>query len=155
MFERSFEIGRILVMKGSRQILVKEVLFCLGGRGQLHNNATPSFSPDSKSSILGLSNEVSFVSRFLWKKGENWGKEKSMIWPNVSNWRTVYVLNYFTNENILARAGIVVPFFIPTMTNCNTVFISSAIAVWFTWIPIRWGNFCSTICEHKRGLTLE
>ena len=92
MFERSFEIGQILVMKGSRQVLVKEVLFCLGGRGQLQDNATPSFSPDSKSSILGLSNEVSSVSRFFWKKGENREKENSIIWPNVSNWRTLYLL---------------------------------------------------------------
>ena len=31
-------------------------------------SATPSFLPDSKSSILGLSNEVSFVSKVFLKK---------------------------------------------------------------------------------------
>ena len=64
MIESNFETGGISVLKGSRQILVKEVLL-LGGRGQLQDNATPSFSPDSKSSVLGLSNEVSFVSTFF------------------------------------------------------------------------------------------
>ena len=29
------------------------------------------FFPDSKSSILGLSNEVSFVTEYFWKYGEN------------------------------------------------------------------------------------
>ena len=31
----------------------------------------PSFSPDSRGSILGLSNEVSFISESLWKGDEN------------------------------------------------------------------------------------
>ena len=57
--------------------------------GQYH----APFSNDSKSSVLGLSNEVSFVSTFFWKKGKNWGKAKSMIWPNVSNWRRLYLLS--------------------------------------------------------------
>ena len=61
LFERSFETGRIFVMKGSRQVLVKEVLFHLRGRGHAQGNTTPNFIHHFKSSILGLSNEVSFV----------------------------------------------------------------------------------------------
>ena len=65
LFERSFETERILAMEGSRLILVKVVLFQLRGGGHPQGGAAPSFSTDSKSSILGLSNEVSFVSGFL------------------------------------------------------------------------------------------
>ena len=64
-FERSFETGRISVMKSSRRVLVKVVFFHLRGRGHPKDDATPSFFPETKSSILGLSNEVSFVSEFL------------------------------------------------------------------------------------------
>ena len=58
-------------MKGSRRVLVEGVLFHLRGRGHAHGHATPNFIQYFKSSILGLSNEVSFVSNFYWKKGEN------------------------------------------------------------------------------------
>ena len=69
--ESSLKIGKIAVMRDSRQVLVKVVLFQLRGHGHPQDNATPSFFPDSKSSILGLSNEVSFVSEYFWKDGEN------------------------------------------------------------------------------------
>ena len=75
MFEKSFEIGRILAVKGSRLVLVEVV------RGHPQGDAPPNFFPVSKCSILGLSNEVSFVSRFFCKHGENQGEEKSVTWP--------------------------------------------------------------------------
>ena len=68
-FERSFETGRISVMKGSRQVLVKVVLFQLRGRSQPQNDATANFFANSERPILGLSNEVSFVPEILWKDG--------------------------------------------------------------------------------------
>ena len=71
MFEKSFETGRVSVMRGSRRVLVKVVLFQLRGHGHPQDGATPNFFPDSKSSILGLSNEVSFVTEYFWKDGEN------------------------------------------------------------------------------------
>ena len=49
-------------MRGSRQVLVKVVLFQLRGRGHPKNDAMPNIFPDSKSPMIGLSNEVSFVS---------------------------------------------------------------------------------------------
>ena len=58
-------------MRDSRQVLVKVVLFQLRGRGHPQDNATPSFFPDSKSSILGLLNSVFFVSETYWKCGYN------------------------------------------------------------------------------------
>ena len=61
-FERSFETGRISVMKGSRRVLVKEVLFQLRGPGHPQDDTILNFFPDSKGPRLGLSNEVSFVS---------------------------------------------------------------------------------------------
>ena len=64
-FERSFETGRISVMKGSRRVLVKVVLFQLRGRGHPQDDAMPNFCADSKRPILGLSNEVSFVPKIL------------------------------------------------------------------------------------------
>ena len=69
LFEKSFETGRISIMKGSRQVLVKEVLFQLRGHGHPQDDATPNFCADSKRPILGLSNEVSFVPEILWKDG--------------------------------------------------------------------------------------
>ena len=68
-FERSFETGRISVMKGSRRVLVKVVLFQLRGRCHPQDDDMPHFYPDSKSSLLGLSNKVSFVSEIYWKLG--------------------------------------------------------------------------------------
>ena len=60
--ERSFETGRISIMRGSRRVLVKVVLFQLRERGHPQDDATPNFIPDSKRPLRGLSNEVSFVS---------------------------------------------------------------------------------------------
>ena len=68
-FERSFETGRISVMKGSRRVLVKVVLFQLRGHGHPQDDAMPNFFADSERPILGLSNEVSFVPESLWKNG--------------------------------------------------------------------------------------
>ena len=68
-FERSFETGRISLMKGSRQVLVKVVLFQLRGRGHPQDDAMANFFRNSKCPILGLSNEVSFVPEYLWKDG--------------------------------------------------------------------------------------
>ena len=64
-----FEIRIISVMRGSTQVLVKVVLFQLWGLGHPQGNATPNFFPDSKSFLLGLSNEVSFVSGFNMEGG--------------------------------------------------------------------------------------
>ena len=64
-FESNTETERISVMKGSRRVIVEVVLFQLRGRGHPQDDATSNFSPNSKSSILGLSNEVSFVSEFF------------------------------------------------------------------------------------------
>ena len=63
--ESSFETGRTSVMRGSRRILVKVVLFQLRGRGHPQDDATPNFSTNSEQPILGLSNEVSFVPKYL------------------------------------------------------------------------------------------
>ena len=65
-FEKSFETGRISVMKGSRLVQVKVVLFQLRGRGHPQDDATPNFFAYSERPILGLSNEVSFVPDILW-----------------------------------------------------------------------------------------
>ena len=54
-------------MRGSRRVLVKVVLFQFLGPGLAQDGATSNFLPDSKSSLLGLSNEVLFVSEFLEK----------------------------------------------------------------------------------------
>ena len=61
-FESNTETGRISIMKGSRRVLVKVVLFQLRGRGHTQDDATANVFANSKGPILGLSNEVSFVS---------------------------------------------------------------------------------------------
>ena len=58
-------------MEGVTSILLKVMLFQSSGRGNSYDNATPKVKTDSNSWILGLSNEVSFVSEFLCKGGQN------------------------------------------------------------------------------------
>ena len=79
LFERSFETGRTSVMKGSRRVLVKVVLFQLRGRGHPQDDAMPNFFADSKRPILGLSNEVSFWLGFILKGSLIFGNEKTKI----------------------------------------------------------------------------
>ena len=68
-FESNTETGRISIMKGSRRVLVKVVLFRLRGRSQPQNDATANFFANSKHPILGLSSEVLFVPEILCKDG--------------------------------------------------------------------------------------
>ena len=56
--EINFEIGGKLVMEGSRQVLVKLLLFQTGGWGLPQDGARPSLFPDSKSCMIGLSIDV-------------------------------------------------------------------------------------------------
>ena len=53
----------ICAQREKKSILLTEVLFHSSGRGSTSEGATPSCITDSRSSILGLSNEVSFVSQ--------------------------------------------------------------------------------------------
>ena len=69
--ESSFKIDCSSIMRGSRRVLVKVLLFQLDGHGHPQDDAMPSFFHDSKNSIVGLSNEVSFVSDFFWKGGKS------------------------------------------------------------------------------------
>ena len=67
--ERLSDTGKISVMRASTRILVKVILFQLKGRGHPQNDAMPIIFPDSESLLLGLLNEVSFVSEIYWKCG--------------------------------------------------------------------------------------
>ena len=69
--EGSFGIGSSSVMRGSRRVLVKVLLFQLDGLGHSQDDAMPSFFPDSKIFIIGLSNEISFVSEIFCKGGKS------------------------------------------------------------------------------------
>ena len=53
----------ISAQREKNSTLLTEVLFHSSGRGSTSEGATPSYITDSRSSILGLSNEVSFVSQ--------------------------------------------------------------------------------------------
>ena len=46
------------------------VLLKLSGSGNYQDGATPTFSADYKSSVLVLSNDVSFVSELFWEGGK-------------------------------------------------------------------------------------
>ena len=56
-------------MRGSRP--EKVALSQLRGCGYPQKDVIPNFFPDSKSFIIGLSNEVSFVTEYFSKDGEN------------------------------------------------------------------------------------
>ena len=66
-----FETGRISVMEGSRQVLVKVMLFQLREPIHPQEGGTPNFFNESRSSLLVLSIDVSFVSKFFWKGDKN------------------------------------------------------------------------------------
>ena len=65
------ENGNIFPNKGVTLVLLKELPFKLNGRGNPHDDAMPNLISDSYSCILGLSNEVSFISGFFLKGGQN------------------------------------------------------------------------------------
>ena len=46
--ENNLETGRISVIRDSRQVLIKIMLFQLRGHGQPQYNSTPNFFPNSK-----------------------------------------------------------------------------------------------------------
>ena len=54
-------------MEHSRQVLVEVMPFQFLGHGLAQDGAKFNFSPDSKCSIIGLSNDISFVLDFFWK----------------------------------------------------------------------------------------
>ena len=66
-------------MKGSRQVLVKVVLFQLRGHGQPQDDAMPNFFADFKRPISGISNEVSFWLGVILKGSLIFGNEKTEI----------------------------------------------------------------------------
>ena len=58
-------------MEGSRQVLVKVMLFQLRERVHPQDGATPSFFNESRSSLLVLSIDVSFLLKLFWKGDKN------------------------------------------------------------------------------------
>ena len=67
MFESILETGRIYVIKGSRPVLVKVMLFHSRGCGHPQDDAMANFFLDSKGSISKLSNEVSLFLKSIGK----------------------------------------------------------------------------------------
>ena len=65
------ENGNTFPNKGVTFVLLKMLFFKLSGRGNPHDDAMPNLIFDSYSYILELSNEVSFISGFFLKGGEN------------------------------------------------------------------------------------
>ena len=59
-------------MKGSKQVLVKIVLFQLSEHVQPQDGGMPSFFNESRGSLLVLSIEVSFVLKFFRKGDKNY-----------------------------------------------------------------------------------
>ena len=56
-------------LQAYRPILVNVALYHSRGSGSPYDTATPSFKINSRGSIIGLLNEVSFVPESLWKDG--------------------------------------------------------------------------------------
>ena len=59
LLSNSFAMGRFT------QVLVQVMLFQFLGRCLAQDGATPNFSPDSNSSLSGLSNKVLFDFEFI------------------------------------------------------------------------------------------
>ena len=58
-----------IAMRGATPVLLKVLLFLKVGVATLKNDAMPNFISVSNSSILGLSNGISFVSEFYLEGG--------------------------------------------------------------------------------------
>ena len=69
--ENSFETGRISIMEGSRQVLVKVMLFQLRQPVHPKDGAMPNFFYKSKRSLLVLSIGISLVLKFFWNFDKN------------------------------------------------------------------------------------
>ena len=117
--ENSFETGRISVMEGSRQVLVKVMLFQLRERLYPQDGAPPGILYESRSSLLMLSIDVLFVLKFFWKGEKNFENWTSgpiymedpvdtmhpLIWtPVVPAW--VLTKNYSTSPRVLGTCGL-------------------------------------------------
>ena len=57
----------ISAQRDKNLILLTEVLFHSSGHGSASEGATPSYITDSRSSILGLSNEILFDFEIYWE----------------------------------------------------------------------------------------
>ena len=82
-------------MEGVTSILLKVMLFQSSGRGNSYDNATPKVKLDSNTWILGLSNEVSFVSGFFLKDGQDSQNVFLIILLYVYICRSVYHVKIF------------------------------------------------------------
>ena len=71
MFERTFETAKIFVMEGSKQVLVKVMLFQLREHVHPQDGAMLTFFHKWSSPLLVLSIDVSFVLKFFWKGDKN------------------------------------------------------------------------------------
>ena len=65
------KIEKKIAMRGATPVLLKVLLFLKVVVTTLKNAATPNFISVSNSFLLGLSNDVSFVSEFHLEGGEN------------------------------------------------------------------------------------
>ena len=63
------KIEKKIAMRGATPVLLKVFLFLKVGVSTLINDATPNFISVSVSSIIGLSNDISFVSKLCLKGG--------------------------------------------------------------------------------------
>ena len=64
-FESNTETRRISVMKGSKRVLVKVVLFQLRGRDHPQDDATPNFFADSKPLYKGFQMRYHLFQKFF------------------------------------------------------------------------------------------
>ena len=87
----SFETGKIYVIEGSRQVLVKVTFFQLMERVHPQDGAMPNLFYKSKSSLLMLSIGISFVLNIFWKFDKNF---KNSISRPICMADPVYASNY-------------------------------------------------------------
>ena len=71
---------------------LKVLLFHLSGHGNHHDDATLNFISDSSGCMLGLSNEISFVSGFFLEGGQNSQNVNLEIRGCISFFRRLYLL---------------------------------------------------------------
>ena len=104
-FEKRIKTGRLLAMKGSRQVLVLEVLFQFWGCGHPQDDVMPYFFPDAKSCKL--------------KRGAKWLmfllEHIIIIWYSIKDLYSftavffIYLSIWIQNENLSNSRSLTIP----------------------------------------------
>ena len=146
-FEGSFETWRISVMRGSRQVLVKVVLFQLRGHGQVHNDAMPNFLLILNALYKGLQMRYQLLQKFF-EKVVKIKKKRLSSWVSVwSESASIVSSRIFMHLSLPMQIVIVVTLSLLLPFNCASGHVP--FAHYDVWMCLHDSNFSSVPLLNK------